>query len=79
MEEGYQEGAQEEKGREEGEEDEEREERTVRDEINSEVIVGIQKKAIGEDVESNEKRTGGQGFMRSWDCSQIENEEEEVS
>ena len=26
-------------------------------------------------VENKEKRTGGQGPMRRWDCSQIENEE----
>ena len=41
------------------------------------MIAGIQKKAIEEGVKYKVKRTGGQSFMRSWDCSQIENEEEE--
>ena len=30
-------------------------------------------------VKNDEKRPGGQSFMRSWGCSQIENEEEEES
>ena len=40
---------------------------------------GIQKKVIDESAENKEKRTGGPDLMRSWDCSQIENEEEEES
>ena len=28
-------------------------------------------------VKNDVKRPGGQSFMRSWDCSQIENDEEE--
>ena len=43
------------------------------------MIEGIQKKAIDESAENKEKRTGGPDLMRSWDCSQIENEEEEES
>ena len=66
----------EEKGREEGEEDEGGEERRIR-EIVKEVIAGIQEKVIDEGVKNKVKRTGGQSLMRSWDCSQIEDEERE--
>ena len=58
------------------------EERRVRNEIIKEVIKGIQKKAIDESDESDEnqgKTTGGPDLMRSWNCSQIENEEEKES
>ena len=67
------------KGWEEGEEDEGSEEGRVRNGIIEEVIEGIQKKVIDESAENKEKRTGGPDLMRSWDCSQIENEEEEES
>ena len=66
-----------EKGREEGEEDEGGEERSIRDQIVKEVIAGMEEKVIDEGVKNKVKRPGGQCFMRSWDCSQIENEEEE--
>ena len=61
-----------EKGREEGGEDEGSEERSGRNHIIKEVIKGIQKKA-----ENEGKKTLGPDLMRSWDCSQIENEEED--
>ena len=73
MEEGCQEGAQKRR------EDEGSEERRIRDQIIKEVIAGTQKKAIDEGTEDKTKRTGGQSLMQSWDCSQIENEEEEES
>ena len=41
-----------------------------------EVIAGIQKKDVDEVVKHKVKRTGGPDLVRSWDCSQIENEEE---
>ena len=68
-----------EKGGEEGEENEGSEEGRIRDQIIKEVIAGIQKKAVDEGVKNKVNRTGGQSLMRSWDCSQIENEEEEES
>ena len=70
----------EEKGREEGEEDEGSGERRVRNEITEEVLKkNIQKKAVDESAENEGKKTGGSDFMRSRDCSQIGNEEEEES
>ena len=36
-------------------------------------------KVVDEGVENNVKRLGGQCLVRSWDCSRIENEEEEES
>ena len=69
-----------EKGREEGEVDEGGEERRIRGQIVKEVVAGIQEKvSLDDGVKNNVKRAGGQRFMRSWDCSQIENEEEEES
>ena len=44
------------------------------------MIEGIQKMDVDESVEKNAgKRIGGQDLMQRWDCSQIENEEEEES
>ena len=62
-----------EKGREEGEEDEAGEERRIRGQFVQGVVAGIKEKV------SDVKRPVEQSFMRSWDCSQIENEEEEES
>ena len=52
------------------------EERRVRNEIIKEVMKGIKKMAVEESVKSEGKRTGGLDLMQSWDCSQIENEED---
>ena len=62
----------EEKGGAEGEEAEGSAERRVRNEI-------IKKKAVDESAEHEGKKTGGPDLMRSSDCSQIENEEDEES
>ena len=43
------------------------------------MIEGNQKKAVDESAENDGKKTGGPGLMKSWDCSQTENEEEEES
>ena len=69
----------EEKGREEGEDYEGSGERGDRNEIIKEVIKGIQKMDVDKSVENESKRIGGQDLMQRWDCSQIENEEEEES
>ena len=66
-----------EKGREEGEVHEGGEERRLKDQIVEEVVAGIQEKVVDEGVKNNVKRLGGQCLVRSWDCSRIENEEEE--
>ena len=69
-----------EKGRVEGEVDEGGEERRIWGQIVKEVAAGILEKVSMEDgVRNDVKRPVGQSFMRSWDCSQIENEEEEES
>ena len=69
-----------EKGREEGEVDEVSGERRIRSQIDQKVVVGIKGNARVKDcVEEAVRRPAGQSFMRSWDCSQIENEEEEES
>ena len=48
--------------------------------IVQEVVAGIKEKASVHDGEKDEvKRPVEQSFMRSWDCSQIENEEEAES
>ena len=65
-----------ERGREEGEEDEGGEERRIRNQIIKEVIAGIQKKAINEGAKKS-KRIRWQSLMRSWDCSPIENGEQD--
>ena len=67
-----------EKGREEGEVDEVSGERRIRSQIDHKVVVGIKGNARVKDcVEEAVRRPAGQSFMRSWDCSQIENEGEE--
>ena len=66
------------KAREEGEEDEDSGERRIRNEIVHEVITGIiEKTSAHEEAKTIAQRTAGQTLMRSWHCSQIENEEEE--
>ena len=67
----------EEKGREEGEEDEGSGERSGRNQRVKEVVKGMQKKAVDESAENEGKKTERPDLMRSWDCSQIGNEEEE--
>ena len=67
-----------EKRREEGEVDEDGEERRIRGQIVQEAVAGIKEKVSVHDGEKNDViRQVEQSFMRSWDCSQIENEEEE--
>ena len=52
--------------------------RKVRYEIAQEVFAGIKEKAGGhEDAKSTARRKVGQSVKQSWECSQIENEEEE--
>ena len=49
----------------------------MRSEIAQEMAAGIKKKASAhEDAKSTAQRTVGQSVKQSWDCSQIENEEE---
>ena len=77
MEEGFQEGAQKKIGSEEGEVDEDGGKRRIRGQIVQEVVAGIKEKVSVHDGEKDDgKRPVEQSFMRSWDCSQIENEEE---
>ena len=46
--------------------------------IAQEVVAGIKENAgVREDAKSTAQRTAGQSVKQSWDCSQIENEEEE--
>ena len=46
--------------------------------IAQEVVAGIKEKAgVREDAKSTAQRTVGQSVKQSWDCSHIENEEEE--
>ena len=53
-------------------------ERHVRYAIAQEVVAGIKEKAgVHENAKSTAQRTAGQSVKQSWDCSQIENEEEE--
>ena len=67
-----------EKGRERGKVAEDGEERRIRVNIVQEVVAGIKEKVSVHDGEIDEvKRPVEQSFMRSSDCSQIENEEEE--
>ena len=50
----------------------------IRNEIAQEVLAGIKEKASAQDdAKAAAQRTAGQSVMQSWDCSQIENEEEE--
>ena len=67
----------EEKGREEGEEGEGSEQRQGKHEIIEEVIFSSQRMALEECCICERKRTEGQHPKQSWDCSQIDNEEEE--
>ena len=78
MDEGCQEEAQK-KGREEGEVDEGSEEREMRQEIAQEAVAGIEEKASTQDgAKETAQRTAGERVKQNnWDCSQIENEEEE--
>ena len=67
-----------EKGREEEESDEGREERKNRSDIAQEVVASIKEVASAqEDAKSIAQRTVGQSVKQDWDCSHIENEEEE--
>ena len=69
-----------EKGREEVEANEGSEDRRIKSQIIQEVAAGIQEKVIMHDgVKNNVKRPVEQSFMQSWDCSHIENEEENES
>ena len=78
VEEGWKEEAQKERGREEEEEEKESRERQVRYEIVQKVVLDIEKKARAQvDVKPTAQRTCGQSVKQSWDCSQIENEEED--
>ena len=79
MEEGCQEGAQKRKNK-EGGVDEDGEERRIRGPIVQEVVASIKEKVSVHDGEKDDvKRPAEQSFMRSWDCSQVANEEEEES
>ena len=65
-------------GREEEEEDENSKEKKVRYEIAQEVVAVIKEKAgVHEDAKSTAQRTVGQSVNQSWDCSQIDSQEEE--
>ena len=69
-----------EKGREEGEVDEDRGQRRIWNDFGQEVVAGIKEKASALDsAKEAAQRSAGQSVMRSWDCSHIENEEEDVS
>ena len=69
-----------EKGREEGHVDEDGEERRIRGQVVQEVVASIKEKVSVHDGEEDDvKRPVEQSFLRSWDCSQIVNEEEEES
>ena len=66
------------RGRDEEEEEEDSRKGQVRNETAQEVAVDIEKKASAhEDVKPTAQRTVGQSVKQNWDCSQIENEEEE--
>ena len=43
------------------------------------MIEGIQKMDVDESVENEGRQIGGLDLMQRWDCSQVENEEEEES
>ena len=65
------------KGREEEEEEEDSRERQARNEIAQDVAAGIKKASTHEDDKPTAQRTVGQGVKQNWDCSQVENLEEE--
>ena len=68
------------KCKEEGEVNEDGGERKIRSQIAQVVVAGIKEMVRVHDGEKDDvKRPAEQSFMRSWDCSQIENEEEEES
>ena len=64
--------------KEQEEEEKDSRERQVRYGIAQELVEGIKEKAdVHEDAKSTAQRTVGQSVKESWDCWQIENEEEE--
>ena len=66
--------------REEREVDEDSGERRITSQIAHEVVAGIKEKAsVHDGITEAVQRPAGQSFMRSWDCQQIESEEEEES
>ena len=74
------EGAQKGKGKEEGEVNEDGGGRRIRSQIAQEVVAGIKEKvSVHDGIKEAAQRPTGQSSMRCWDCSQIENEEEEES
>ena len=67
-----------ERGREEEEEEEDCKERQVKNEIAQEVVATIKKKAgAPEDAKPTSQRTVGQKLRQYWDCSKIEDRDEE--
>ena len=63
-----------EKGKEGGEVNEDGGERRNRSQIAQEVVAGVKEKVrVHDGVKDDVKRPAEQSFMRSWDCSQIEN------
>ena len=68
-----------EQGREEGVVDEDGEER-IRGQIAQEVVAGIKEKECVHDGDNDAvQRPVGERVVRRWDCSQIEDEDEEES
>ena len=52
--------------------------RKIRSQIAQEVVAGIKEEvSVHDGIKEAVQRPAGQSFVRSWDCSQIENEEEE--
>ena len=69
-----------EKGRDEGEVDEDSGERRIRSRSRSGCSHQIKERAsVHDGIKEAVQRPVGQSFMRSWECSQLENEEEEES
>ena len=69
-----------EKGREEGEVDEVSGERRIRSQLAQGVVACIKEKmSVHNGDKEAVQRPLGQSVTRSWDCSQIENEEEDIS
>ena len=67
-----------EKGREEGEVDEDSGGRRIRNEIAPAVVTGVKERTSAhEDAKTTARRTAGPSPVRSWDCSQNDNEEKE--
>ena len=66
------------KGKEVGEVNEDGGERRIRSQIAQEVVAGIKEKvSVHDGIKEAVQRPAKRSFMRSWDCSHIENEEEE--